>query len=57
MNLHLESKITSFCVANLRNSAAIAYMDVGKGREQEAEALRAIRALNLNMLVLNLLRS
>ncbi|GMR08518.1 MAG: hypothetical protein BMS9Abin26_1523 [Gammaproteobacteria bacterium] len=34
MNLHLTSKISSFCVANLRNSWL----------------LRAIRALNLNIL-------
>ncbi|GMR08210.1 MAG: hypothetical protein BMS9Abin26_1215 [Gammaproteobacteria bacterium] len=34
MNLHLTPKISSFCVANLRNSWL----------------LRAVRALNLNIL-------
>ncbi len=63
MNSYLAPKISSFCAANLANSA-IAYMDVGKGREQDAEALAAIRdsprrllLVNLNILNHNLLRS
>ena len=56
MNSYLAPKISSFCAANLANSA-IAYMDVGKGREQDAEALAAIRDLNLNILDHNLPRS
>ena len=42
MNSYLAPKMSSFFAANLANSA-IAYMDVGKGREQDAEALAAIR--------------
>ena len=42
MNSYLASKISSFYAANLASSA-IAYRDVGKGREQDAEALAAIR--------------
>ena len=57
MNSYLASKMPSFFVVNLRNSQLIAYRDVGKGREQDAEALRAIHASNLNILNHNILRS
>jgi len=42
MNSFPAPKISGLYTANLANSA-IAYMDVGKGREQDAEALAAIR--------------
>ena len=57
MNSYLVSKMSGFCVA---------YMDVGEGREQgsgsfanlrNSSLLRAIHALNLNILNHNLLRS
>jgi len=57
MNSHLASKMPRFYVA---------YMDVGEGREQgsgsfanlrNSQLLRAIHALNLNILNHNLLRS
>ena len=57
MNSNLAPKISSFCVVNLRNSRLLPTGIVGKGREQDAEALRVIHALNLDILIHNLLRS
>ena len=41
----LAAEISQLCVASLANGDANAYMDVGKRREQDAEALPATHTL------------